>query len=248
MSRTAIEVAADPRGGRAQLRLSGDDPGGRGHLGARVLAHGPTSARVALVAEGALLLAGDDITVSITVGAGMRLQVVEPAGTVAYDMRGGSARWQVAVRLDRGAHLAWRGEPFVVAAGAEVIRDVHLDLAEGSVAILRESLVLGRAGESGGVLTQRIRVLLDGRPLLAEDLELGPARPRTGVLGPARVIDTVSVLGRRAPGIPLTSEVSHRLELDGPGTVIRSLSTQAHLGCLTSVWESLVLADAALVI
>ncbi|WP_411285671.1 hypothetical protein [Lapillicoccus sp.] len=86
-----------------------------------------------------------------------------------------------------------------------------------------------------------------GAPLLAEDLDLGPARPRTGVLGPARVIDTVSVLGRRAPGMP-SSPGSHRLELDGPGTVIRSLSTQAHLGCLTTEWESLVLAEAALAI
>ncbi len=45
-----------------------------------------------------------------------------------------------------------------------------------------------------------------------------------------------------------SSPGSHRLELDGPGTVIRSLSTQAHLGCLTTEWESLVLAEAALAI
>jgi hypothetical protein len=38
-----------------------DGPRGRGHLGVRVLQAGADGARVALLAEGALLVAGDDV-------------------------------------------------------------------------------------------------------------------------------------------------------------------------------------------
>ena len=49
----------------------------------------PDRARVALVPEQAVLLAGDHVTVSVRVGAGAALEIVEPGGTVAYAMRGG---------------------------------------------------------------------------------------------------------------------------------------------------------------
>lgn len=246
MSRTDIAVAADGGGGRARLTITTDGPRGRGHLGARVLAHAPGSARVALVAEGALLLAGDDVTVGIRVGHGMRLDVVEPSGTVAYDMRGGTAQWTVHICLEPEAVLSWQGQTFVISAGADVTRDVRIDLGTGSVAVLRETLVLGRTGEQAGALTQRTRVSLEGEPLLAEDLILDPSASRVGVLGRTRVVDTVSVLGRRAPGIPAPVPGSHRLELDGPGTLVRSLSEEAHAASLAPVWAAMAGVGASL--
>ena len=239
MSRTDIEAVADQRGRRGRLALTSDGPLGRGHLGARILSQRPGYARVALVAEGALLVAGDDISVNITVGPGMRLDVVEPSGTVAYDMRGGSARWQARVKLAPHARLTWQGQTFVVSGGADVTRDVRVELATGSVAVLRETLVLGRAGEPGGRLLQTSRATLDGHPLLAEELDLGPSQPRPGALGHCRVVDTVSFLGRRAPGIPSPAVGSHRLDLDGPGTLVRSLATEAHVGSLAPVWAAM---------
>lgn len=248
MSRTSIAVDVDPRGVRSRVRLrSGDSnassgpsgPDGRGHLSARILTFGPASARVALVAEGALLLADDLIEVDVSVGPDAALELIEPSGTVAYDMRGGSAQWRVRVHLAERARLRWHGRPFVVAQGADVDREVQIDLAAGATAMLRETLVLGRSGEQGGSLTQRTRVSHGGRPLLVEDLVLGVNRPRTGLLGPWRVVDTVSVLGRRADGIPeeVVGQGNHRFELEGAGTVIRSLSGQAHAGCLGPAWQ-----------
>src|ERR1035438_4707388 len=60
---TRIKVCADPGGRRARVHLGSSGPDGRGHLAARILALGQGSARVALVAEGALLLTGDLIEV-----------------------------------------------------------------------------------------------------------------------------------------------------------------------------------------
>jgi urease accessory protein len=221
--------------------LDSSGPDGRGHLTARILAFGHASARVALVAEGALLLAGDLIEVDVSVGPDTALDLIEPSGTVAYDMRGGSARWRVRVRLAERARLRWHGMPFVVARGADVDREVRIDLAAGATATLRETLVLGRSGEPGGSLTQHTRVSHEGDPLLVEDLVLGADGPRTGVLGPWRVLDTVSVLGARADEslTTLVGEGTHRFELEGPGTLIRSMSGQAHARCLDPAWAAI---------
>jgi urease accessory protein len=58
--------------------------------------------------------------------------------------------------------------------------------------------VLGRHCEAPGSLLQRLRVDVDGRPLLRNDLALGPRWP--GSLGPAgtagaRAVGTVLVVG-----------------------------------------------------
>ena len=129
MSHTRLEVCRDPAGGRVRVVVRTDGPRGRGHLGIRVLHAGVDGAQVAVLAEGALLVAGDDVSVGMRVGPGVRLDVVEPAGTVAFDMRGGSARWGVAVEVDDGGELVWRAEPFVVATGAVVDRELERQAA-----------------------------------------------------------------------------------------------------------------------
>jgi urease accessory protein len=237
VSHTRLEVCRDPGGGRVRVVVRSDGPRGRGHLGIRVLHSGVDGARVAVLAEGALLVAGDDVSVVMRVGPGVRLDVVEPAGTVAFDMRGGSARWGVAVEVDDGGELIWRAEPFVVATGAVVDREVDVALYGSGAAMLREVLVLGRVRETGGVVRQRLRATATGRPLLAEDLALDGARPRVGVIGGHRVVDSVTVLGRRAG--PATPDGAYRLELDGPGTVVRHLGAQTHTSPLEAFWSAL---------
>ena len=46
----------------------------------------------------ALLLAGDAVEVQCHVADGLTLHLQETSGTVAYDMRGGSASWSFAAR------------------------------------------------------------------------------------------------------------------------------------------------------
>jgi urease accessory protein len=189
--------------------------------------------RVALVASTALLLAGDEVRVEVVVGPGLALDVVETAGTVAYAMRGGAARWQVAVHVAGGARLTWAGLPFVVADGSVVDRSTVVDLGDGAVAVLRESLVLGRSGEPGGRLVSSTRVVLGGRPLLVESLVLDPDTRRDPVvLAGARCLDSVSVLGARLPDGPDV------LQLDGTASIARRLTDDLHLSTLEETFAT----------
>lgn len=203
-----------------------------GELSPRLLDRGPDVVRVALVATVALLLAGDDVVVEVDVGPGVRLHLVETSGTVAYDMRGGSASWRVDARVGRDATLVWVGLPFVVSAGADVTRRTSVTLGSRARAMVRETVVLGRTGEVGGdlLLSADVRQA-DGRPVLREELHLSREhRHGAALLGGARCLDQVTLLGLRAdlagPGV---------LHLAEPGTVVRTLTDDLHQSGLTAV-------------
>ena len=147
--------------------------------------------RLALVAAQALLLAGDHVRIELRVQGLVDVEIVETAGTVAYDMRGGAARWDIDVELLDGATLTWRGQPFVVSAGADVRRVTALDLGEGCRSKLHETIVLGRAGEEGGSVVARTHIDLAGEPLLVEELDLSPgARAGWATLHGHRCLDS----------------------------------------------------------
>ncbi|ONI72057.1 hypothetical protein BWI15_18390 [Kribbella sp. ALI-6-A] len=223
---TRIEVAADRVRDRCVLRT--------GDLSPRRLPAPDGTVRVALVAAGALLLAGDDVRIEVVAQGRLRLDIVETAGTVAYAMRGGSARWDVDVTLTGGAELSWHGEPFVVAEGADVQRSTALTLDDGCRALIRESLVLGRYGEAGGRLRTRTRSTLGADELLAEDLDLSPGhRSGWAILGGARCLDSLTALGHRLPDAPQT------LQLEGTGSIARRLVTEQHTSDLGDLWTDL---------
>jgi urease accessory protein len=194
------------------------------------LLHGPDDrCRIGLLATTALLLGGDDVQLEVEVGAGVTLELSDIAGTVAYDGRGRPASWSVRVTLADGAALRWSGEPFVVADGADVTRTVVLELAEGARALVRETVVLGRAGQVGGMLRNRTAVRRAGLPVLVEDTVLDPASHRRlpGMLGELRVLDTVLALGMAPAGA--TAAVADDLttfRLADP-----TCSLLRHLGC-----------------
>ncbi|WP_370289137.1 urease accessory protein UreD [Nocardioides sp.] len=243
--------------GRTEIRL--DPPDGAARCGVRttlvrsdptatvlramVLEHTADAARLALLPDGALLLAGDAIEVDVHVGAGLRLDLIEPAGTVAFDMRGARARWDVRVVLEAGAVLTWAGEPFVVAAGAEVERDISVQCGLGARVAMRETLVLGRFGEGPGRLRQHTRVVDDDGPVLVEDLVLDAASAPL-VLGGHRVLTSV-LAGAVAVAVDETETGGagdpDRLELDVQGwTLWRRLGQEAHAAALPEPWRLVV--------
>ena len=184
---------------------------------------GPT-VRLGLVAAQALLLAGDHVRTEVHVHGPVAVEIVETAGTVAYDMRGETSGWDVAIDLRDGATLAWRGQPFVVSAGAEVRRETVLALGEGCRSELRETIVLGRAGEEGGSVVAHTRIDLAGEPLLVEELDLSPgARAGWATLHGHRCLDTVTTAGFRLPDGPGV------LQLEGTGSVHRWIGDELHL-------------------
>lgn len=212
-----------------------------GPLSPRVLSTGHGVARVALVATRALLLGGDHVRVEVRVGEGVELELVEVSGTVAYPGRGKSASWHVDVQVEAGGLLVWDALPFVVAQEADVDRHTNVVLGEDASALLRETLVLGRSGETGGRVRSCTRTEREhADELFAEDLDLGDDRALPGVLGAARVVDSLLLVGTRAPapdaGPRTGAGAGHlRLDLDGPGTVARHLGAGTHESGLDAV-------------
>lgn len=222
MSAELTRVALRHRPGDVPRVLTRD-----GALAVRVLATRPGHVEVALVGRRSLLHAGDEVALRIELEPGTSLRVTEVAGTVAYDGRGGTAAWSADVVVGDGARLRWDAWPFVVAQGADVTRRTDVALGADAVARLRETLVLGRDGERGGRLRTRTDVSHAGVPLLVEDLDLTPAlREEFGVLGDARVVDTVLELGCRGTGADLGPVEVY--ELDGPGTMWRWVGDALH--------------------
>lgn len=232
-SRTSVDVRG--QGGRVRATLRAVSEADAPVVRPVLLASDGAGARVSLVPDGALLLAGDAIELDVVVGPGVLLELVEPGGTVAYDMRGGSARWDVSVRLEEGARLVWHGEPFVVATGAVVSRSTTIVAAGDARLALRETLVMGRHDERGGRIWQQLSVTQsDGTPLLVEDLALdaGAAGP---LLGGSRCLGSVLLLG----AAPTSSDA---LVLERGGSILRRLGDHAHEVQPEGPWRSAVLA------
>jgi urease accessory protein len=231
--------------GRARLTLT------QGPISPRILRVTDNGARIGLVATQALLLGGDHVQLDIEVGPGAWLELVETAGTVAYDADGEGSSWTVSIHVaDRGV-LIWSGEPFVVSKGANVTRSTSIDLGVAAVACIRETLVLGRSAETGGAIRSTMSALhmpSHNQPptaMLREDLDLTDPdiRALPGLLGDARIIDTVSLLGIRAPTEPPVA-AGQRFDLDGAGSLARSLTTTfaaSGLATIMTCW-----ADAAI--
>nr|AQT39100.1 UreD [Streptomyces sp.] len=207
-------------------------------LAPRPLLPDPDALHIALVGTRAGLLAGDDLALHIRVGPGARLRLVEPSGLVAYDHRGGTSTWRARIEIAAGGELHWDAKPFVISAGADVERHMEVAMAAGARMLWRETLVLGRTGERGGRLVARTHATYDGRELLVEDLDLRDPEIRElpGILGPNRVIGSVTALGT-APAAP---PHPYRTGLAGPGAQVRLLDTvvPAMEADLAEVWET----------
>jgi urease accessory protein len=211
-------IAVDRVGGRHVTRLT------QGLLRPQVVVADADRCRIGLLATTALLLGGDVVELEVRVGPGARLDLFDVAGTVAYHGRGEPSAWHVRVALGDGAGLTYAGEPFVVGDGADVTRTLELDLGPDAAAAVRDTVVLGRAGQRGGRLRSRTTVRSEGRLVLLEDQRLDPdgLRAAPGLLGPHRVLDTVTWLGR-APA-RATGATTYDL-VDGVGTLSRWLGT-----------------------
>ncbi|MET3963845.1 urease accessory protein [Marmoricola sp. OAE513] len=239
LRRTRIRVDA-ASGGRARVLATTSGDPELPCLRTMILDSAPGYARVALVPDGALLLAGDAISLDVRVGTATRLDLVEPSGTVAYDMRGGEASWDVRLDLAAGASLTWAGEPFVLSAGARVRRTTDVTLGAGARLAVRETLVLGRHQERIGDLEQHWTARgPDGAELLVEHLSLGASSHRPGVLGGNRVLGSVVALGL---DVPVDVAAEDRLDLDEGGTLWRRLAHEAHLAIPTEAWRAVLAA------
>lgn len=188
--------------------------------------------RVHMVQAAGGPLGGDDLALDVHLGAGSYLQLCSAAAMVVQAGRSPApARWTVAAALAGGAVLEWWPEPTVVCDGAELRSRVTVALQRGARAVLREEVVLGRAGQRGGRYHGELAVELDGVPLLAHTLLLDGADPvLTGPSGTggARVIGMLAVVGEGIDGPPQEAGEEPGLRwacsaLDGPGWLLLAL-------------------------
>jgi urease accessory protein len=187
--------------------------------------------RVAFVPLEAGPLAGDHDAVRLRVGAGARLSVEPIAATLALPGPG-RTRLELDVEVGEGARLVLEDAPLVVAAGADVVRRVTLRLAAGAVAIVKDVVVLGRAGEGPGRLDATLRAEGPGGVILHDALRVDPetwSADAYVALAPGhRAIGTVARLGVAGGS------------LDGPGSLWRaSAATAAGLeAALAPAWAT----------
>jgi urease accessory protein len=192
-------------------------------------------ARVALVAGGALLLGGDHVDIEIVVGDGCCLILEDIGGTVAYSADGITSRWDQKITVKRGATLVWKAHPLVIADEAHVVRSSLISLGEDASAYIRETLILGRAGEAGGVLASTTRIHNRGGPVFAEELNVAGHSPTPGLLGYHKVLDSVFWLGTER--LPFDAD-TRVLELDEGGYIARQLSLDLHESSIHAPWDT----------
>jgi urease accessory protein len=166
--------------------------------------------RAALVPTQAGPLDGDHDRVRLHVGPGATLILVPIAATLALP---GASRLELDATVE--GVLVLDEPPLIVAEHADVRRRVRIRLAPGAIALTRDIVVLGRAGEGPGRLDSELRATLDGRPLLHDALRIEPAALDDHVaLAPGhRVIGTAALLGT-------TSDLGSPLA--GPGALMRA--------------------------
>ena len=142
------------------------------------------------------------------------------------------ARWAVTASVAQGGVLDWQPEPTVVCDGAQLHSRITVALQHGARAVLREVVVLGRAGQRGGNFIGELAVDLDGAPLLAHTLLLDgtdPVLAGPAGTGGARVAGTLAVVGEGlgAPEQDAGEEPGLRwacAPLDGPGHMVLALA------------------------
>ncbi len=188
----------------------------------------PAAAHVWLTAGAAGPVGGDRLTFQIDVGAGSALLLTQVAATLLLPaVDGALSRTEVRITVAEGGTLIWMPEPIIVASGADHVTDVQVELAADARFVLREEVLLGRHGETGGQIEQRLQVSRAGRPCYRQDLALGtPDAATPAISGAHRASGSLLVLDpgqAQPPGVRLPG-LAAVLALAGGGSAVTALA------------------------
>jgi urease accessory protein len=192
-----------------------------------------TADAVYVVGGAAGPLGGDDLTLTIEVREGATLRIRTAAASVALpDRDGRESVLRVKGTVGAGARLEILPEPVVIADGARHRLETRVSLAADAALVLREMLILGRHGESGGRCVSRIRADLGGTPLLRHELSvdgtdaasLGPA-----ILAGQRAVGSVLIVepGWSEPPASAAAAGVAVMPLAGPAVLVTALAPDA---------------------
>jgi urease accessory protein len=128
--------------------------------------------------HGGGLVAGDDVSLELDVGAGSTALLSTQAGTKIYRSRGPAAAQRLDARAGQGATLVVLPQPVSCFAGARFRQVQRFELAPGASLLWLDALVAGRVarGERWAFdeYRSRVDVAIDGRTVLADALRLVP--------------------------------------------------------------------------
>lgn len=180
-----------------------------------------SDAVVHLVGSASTPLAGDDVTLTVTVGAGAHLTLTGVAAAVALpggrsaDRAARPSRTVLRCSVGDGGSLTYLPEPTVVTGRAHHETVLDVVLAPTAALRARDLLVAGRTGERPGRCRGTVRVTecsaagngaAHGRPLLVQTQEIGDplldASPAH--LAGHRVLGTEVLVGPAREQVPAT--------------------------------------------
>ncbi|MGW3265187.1 urease accessory protein UreD [Streptomyces sp. NPDC001056] len=226
-----IVARADGRGGTALPVLDGSGP-----LAPRRTRGSGGEARVMVVGAMSGPLGGDRFTLHARVEEGARLHLGSSAATLALPGQApGEARYDVRLDVADGAELHWLPEQLISVTGSDLRVTTLAELAAGARLVLREEQVLGRAGETPGLLTSRLTLRVAGRTVLDQELSCGPGAPG-GWDGPAVLADLRAVgqllvvrpeFTESPPGARMLGECAALMPLPGPAALVTALAPDA---------------------
>jgi urease accessory protein len=193
------------------------------------------AARVCLTAGAAGPVGGDEYELTVDVGAGSTLVLREISATLLLPgPRGEQSRLRVTVHVGAAATFVWLPEPVIAAHGCHHSSDVRVELGTGARLVLREELLLGRHGERPGSVVQRLRVRLGERPLLHQQLALGPGAvgwDSAAVTAGRRAIGSIVVVDPSWSDFPVAAaplgDTAAVLPLAGPAAMVSALAPDA---------------------
>lgn len=157
-----------------------------------------------LVGSGAGPIGGDELCLDVTVEEGAVAMLRSAAASIVLPGPFGESS-SMTVRASVAGSLSWCPEPTVLVAGCDHRASSSISMERGGRLWWREEVVLGRHDEPTGSLLQRIRIEVEGRPILHTETPVGPRWP--GSSGPAGLdgagaIGSIVMVGWGEPEVP----------------------------------------------
>lgn len=213
----SIAAQADGTGGTRLAVLRGESP-------LLLRRTGPRTGRgavVHLVGGAAGPLRGDDLRLTISVGAGATLSVHSVAAQLALPGRPGPpSRLAVTATVEAGGSLLWAPEPLIAAAGCDHLAVTDVTVEEGGTLVWRDDLVCGRHAEQPGDVRADVTIRYAGRTLYRHELAVGPGAPGwqgAAVLGGGQAAGALVLAGPGLPAAALLGGAAVLMPLAGPG-------------------------------
>jgi urease accessory protein len=175
---------------------------------------------------------GDRLQTNVIAREDASLAITTQAAEKLYRALKDSARIFTTLQVQDTAKLAWLPQEAIVFDRARLSRSTHIEITSGTELLALESLVLGRAahGErfSAGTITDRWRVLKDGRLVWADNFRITedvlPHLGRKALLSECTALATLVYFGNKAAAhLALVRDLASSFECQCAATLLSGL-------------------------